>query len=152
MALSRLQPVIGNPAEIKAAATLPAAGAWDTPIEIACAGFDWVMFYFTYTRGAAGGAVDFQIQTSPYSADVAGVEDWFPQSVYAAGAVAVNADTASNVQRDIVTYGATAAAVETWNYGPIFLDGTVERLRIRTRESGVAGTPGDCHIVAVFYN
>lgn len=152
MSLTNLQPVIGNPVTMKAAATLPAAGAWDTPTEVACAGFNWATFYFTYTRGAVNGAMDFQIQTSPYSADVAGVEDWFPQSVYAAGAVAVNADTASNVQRDIVTYGSTAAGAETWNWGVILPEGTVERIRIRTRESGDTANPGDCHIVAVFYN
>ncbi len=153
MALDRLHPVIGNPVTVRAAAALAAAGAWDaTPTEVACAGFNWVMFYFTYTRGAANGAMDFQIHTSPYSADVAGVEDWFYQSVYAAGAVAVNVDTTSNIQRELVTSGATAAGAETFNYGPVSLDGTVERIRIRCRESGVAGTPGDVHIIGVFYN
>jgi hypothetical protein len=153
MALERLHPVIGNPVIVRAAAALGAGGAWDAaPTEVACAVFNWVMFYFTYTRGAAGGAMDFQIHTSPYSADQAGVEDWFYQSVYAAGAVAVNADTASNIQRETVTYGATTAAAETFNYGPVSLDGTVERIRVRCRESGVTATAGDCHIVAVFYN
>jgi len=153
MALESPYPTIDNPVTIRAAAALGVAGAWDAaPIETACANFKWVMFYFTYTRGAAGGAVDFQIHTSPYSADQAGVEDWFYQSVYAAGAVAVNVDTASNIQRELVTYGATTAAAETFNYGPVSLDGTVERIRIRCRESGVPGTVGDCHVVAVFYN
>lgn len=153
MALERPQPVIGNPVTVRAAAALAGAGAWDvTPTEIACAGFNWVMFYFTYTRGAANGAMDFQIHTSPYSADLAGVEDWFFQSVYAAGAVAVNVDTTSNIQRELVTYGATAAGAETFNYGPVSLDGTVERIRIRCRESGATEDPGDCHIVGVFYN
>lgn len=153
MTLLRPHPVIGNPVTVRAAAALTAAGAWDAaPTEVACAGFNWVMFYFTYTRGAAGGAMDFQIHTSPYSADIAGVEDWFFQSVYAAGAVAVNVDTTSNIQRELVTYGATAAAAETFNYGPVSLDGTVERIRIRCRESGITATPGTTHIVAVFYN
>jgi len=153
MALDRPQPVIDNPVTIRAAAALPAAGAWDVaPTEVACAGFNWVTFYFTYTRGAAGGAMDFQIHVSPYSADLAGVEDWFYQTIYGAGAVAAGADTTSNVQRELVTYGSTAAAAETFVYGPIRLDGTIERLRVRCCESGVPGTAGDCHIVAVFYN
>jgi len=153
MALERPQPVIDNPVTVRAAAALPVAGAWDaTPTEVACAGFNWVTFYITYTRDAAGGAVDFQIHTSPYAADQAGVEDWFYQSIYAAGAVAAGADTTSNVQREVITYGSTAAGAETFVYGPVSLDGTVERLRVRCCESGVPGSPGDCHIVAVFYN
>jgi hypothetical protein len=152
MSLLRPQPVIDNPVTMKAAATLEAAGAWDTPTEIACAGFDWVMLYFTYTRGAANGAMDFQPQVSPYSADLAGVEDWFTQSIYAGGAVVAGADTTSNVQRELVTYGSTGAAAEMFVYGPVRLDGTIERIRITTRESGVASNPGDCHIVGVFYN
>jgi len=153
MALERPQPVIGNPVTVRAAAALPALGAWDAaPTEVACAGFNWVTFYFTYTRGAAGGAMDFQIHISPYAADIAGVEDWFYQSIYGAGAVAVGADTTSNVQRELVTYGSTAAGAETFVYGPVVLDGTVERLRVRCRESGVPGTAGNCHVVAVFYN
>jgi hypothetical protein len=153
MALERPQPVIDNPVTVRAAAALPAAGAWDaTPTEVACAGFNWVTFYFTYTRGAAGGAMDFQIHVSPYAADLAGVEDWFYQTIYGAGAVVAGADTTSNVQRALDTYGSTAAGAETFTYGPVRLDGTVERIRVRCRESGVPGTVGDCHVVGVFYN
>ena len=153
MALDRFHPVIDNPVTVRAAAALPALGAWDaTPIEVACAGFDWVMLYFTYTRDAVGGAMDFQAHISPYAADLAGVEDWFYQSIYAGGAVAAGGDTISNVQRELVTYGSTAAGAETFAYGPLRLDGTIERIRIPCRESGVTGSPGDCHIVGVFYN
>lgn len=153
MSLTNLQPVIANPVTMRAAAALPAAGAWDAaPTEIACAGFNWVMFYLTYTRGAAGGSMDFQIHTSPYSADQPVVEDWFYQSIYAAGAVMVSVDTVSNVQRELVIYGSTGAGAETFNYGPLSLDGTVERIRIRCRERGITATPGNVHIVAVLYN
>ena len=153
MALDRLHPVIDNPVTVRAAAALPPLGAWDaTPTEVACAGFNWAMLYFTYEQGAAGGAMDFQMHISPYAADLAGVEDWFYQTIYGAGAVAVGADTTSNVQREVITYGSTAAGAETFAYGPVRLDGTIERIRIRCRESGVTANPGDCHIVAVFYN
>lgn len=153
MALLRPQPVIDNPVTIKAAATLPTLGAWDTPTEVAPAGFDWVMLYFTYTQAAVGGAVDFQMQVSPYAADSLVVENWFCQSAYAVGAVVAGADTTSAIQRELVTYGSTVAgAAQMFTYGPVRLDGTVERIRIRTRESGVTGTPGDCHIVGMFYN
>ena len=152
MAVLRTQPVIDNPAIVKVAATLPAVGAWDVPIELAPAGFNWVTLYFTYTRGAAGGAVDYQVQTSPYAADQVGVDDWFPQSAYAVGAVVAGVDTASAIQREIVIYGSTAAGAETWTFGPIYLEGTVERIRVYTRESGATDDPGDCHIIGMFYN
>lgn len=153
MALLRPQPVIDNPVTVRAAAALAPLGAWDAaPTEVACAGFDWVMLYFTYTRGAAGGAMDFRMEVSPYSADIAGVEDWFNQSAYAVGAVVAGADTTSAVQREIVTYGSTAGVAEMFAFGPIRLDGTIERIRIYCRESGITATPGACHIIGVFYN
>lgn len=136
----------------RAAAALPAAGAWDaTPTEVHSIGLDYVTFYITYTRGAAGGDMQFRIEFSPYSADVAGVEDWFQGTIYAGGAVASGADTVSNLQREEVEYGSTGAAAEPYIYGPIALHGTVARWRIAAQESGVVGTPGDCHIVALMF-
>ena len=144
-------PLIANPATVRAAAALPAAGAWDAaPTELACAGWGWVTFYFSYTRGAAGGDMRFRVELSPYSADIAGVEDWFQATVFSAGAVASGADTVSNIQRNDTEYGSTAAAIENFVYGPLDLKGTVERIRVACAESGVVGTPGAAHIVAVF--
>jgi hypothetical protein len=135
----------------RAAAALPAAGAFDaTPLELACNEFSHVTFYITYTRGAVGGAMEYYIESSPYSADIAGVEDWFRTSILAAGAVVINADTVSNIQRESYDYGATAAAAENFVYGPLELQGTVQRIRIVCAESGVVLTPGTAHIVAVF--
>ena len=136
----------------RAAAALPAAGAWDaTPTEFHCIGLDYVTFYITYTRGAAGGDMQFRVEYSPYSADSVGVQSWFRGSIYAGGLVASGADTLSNVQREDVEYGSTGAAAEPYIYGPIALHGTVARLRIPAAESGVVGNPGDCHIVALMY-
>jgi hypothetical protein len=104
----------------------------------------------SYTRGGAGGAFDFALQVSPYSADLAGVEDWFQQGIIAGGAVAAGANTTSLTQRELVSYQATAAPVENFVYGPVELQATVERLRMPCRESGAVGTPGTLHIVAVF--
>ena len=60
-------------------------------------------------------------------------------------------DTASNVQRERIAYGSIAAAgVQTFVYGPIELDGALERIRVVCAESGVVGTPGVCGIIAVF--
>jgi len=138
-----------NPVEIRAAAALPAAGAYDpNPTEIAVAGIEWITLYFAYTRGGAGGAFDWQIQVSPYSADTGG-NDWFAQSVYAAGAVVAGVDTTSNVQREENSYQATGAAVETFVLGPIRLAGTIERIRIPCQESGNVGAPGNLEVMAV---
>ena len=133
----------------RAAAVLTAA--WDvTPLEVVCASAISVTFYITYTRGAAGGAVDSQVQTSPYSLDRAGVEDWFTEDIFSSGAVAAGVDVASRIQRNILTYQATGAAAEMYVIDPIELGGVVERIRIPCRESGDPQTPGTCHIVAMF--
>lgn len=137
--------------EMRAAAALPAAGAYDAaPTELACNEYSHVTLYASYTRGAAGGAVRFRIETSPYTADVVGVQNWFRSSILAAGAVVINTDTTSNIQREAFDYGATAAAIENFVYGPLELQGTVQRIRVACAESGVVLTPGTCHIMAVF--
>jgi hypothetical protein len=105
-------------------------------------------FSFTYERGAAGGAVDWQIEVSIYSiaADVpAGMSEWITESIYAAGAVPGAADVASLVQREFQTYQSTGAGDEDWVY-PLELPTPVERIRLLVRESaaeGVPGTPGN---------
>lgn len=141
-----------NPVNLRASAALPAAGAWDaTPTEQNVAGADFVTFHFTYTRGAAGGAFDWQLQTSAYSvaANVpAGAAEWVNESVYDAGVLAAGADTQSRVQREYQTYQATAAAAEGFTFGALELRGTIERIRIRARESGAVGTPGTLQIAA----
>ncbi len=143
-------PVIDNPVTVRAAAALPAAGAWDAaPAVIACAGFRYAMFYLAYTLGGAGGAFDLQLQVSPRAVDDPALEDWFTQSLMAAGALAAGADTQSRVQREYVTYQATAGGVENVAYGPVDLGGAVERLRLPCRESGNVGAPGNLHVVAV---
>jgi hypothetical protein len=139
-------PVVENPQTFRAAAALAGAGAWDAaPLEIATAGYAHLTLFLEYTRGAAGGAFDFQLQVSPTSADIAG-EDWYPQSLYAAGAVAAGADTQSRVQREYVTYASQGAAIETFIYGPLLIAGGAERIRVRARESGSVGNPGTVRI------
>lgn len=138
----------------RASAALAGAGAWDaTPTELACPGFDEVNLAFTYTRGGAGGAFDFQIETSPYSIAgnvPAGASEWVTEAIYATGAVAAGADTTSLVQRELQSYTSTGAGAEDFSYGPLKLGATVERIRIRARESGAAGTPGTLQIEAYF--
>jgi len=140
--------------EARASAALPAAGAWDaTPTELACPYFQQVALTFTYTRGALNGAFDFQIEVSLYSvaANVpAGASEWVTESIYAAGAVAAGADTTSQVQRELQSYTSQGAAAEDFVYGPVNLGGTIERIRVRARESGAVGTPGTLQIEASF--
>lgn len=140
--------------QARASAVLAAAGAWDaTPLELACPGFNSVTLTFTYTRGGAAGAFDWQIQPSPYSvaANVpAGAQEWSVDGIYAAGVVAAGGDTTSLVQRELQSYTALGAAVETFVFGPVELDGTIERIRVPCRESGNLGAPGLLQIQASF--
>lgn len=141
---------VENPVTVRAAAALLGGGAWDaTPTEFSVANAHWITLYITYTRAAAGGAIDIQAQWSPYAVLTAGVENWFTQSLYSAGAVAGGADSQSRVQREYVTYSSTAVGAETIAYGPIRIEGTVERLRVACRESGAVANPGTVHIVAI---
>ena len=138
----------------RVSAVLLGAGAWDvTPLVLPCPYFDNVTLAFTYTRGGAAGAFDFQYWTSLYSIAgnvPAGAEEWLTQSVYAGGVLAAGVDVTSLVQRELESYTATGAAVESFTYGPISLAGTIERFRVRARESGNAGAPGTLQIQAQF--
>jgi len=131
--LSDLQPVA------RASAALPAAGAWDAaPTAFFTSGMDYARIVCTYTRGAAGGAFEMAIQTNGFSTGTA----WERTTLYDPAAVALNTDSQSNIQREGLEYGATAAAAESVTYGPLALLGTVEQMRIAARETGVVGTPG----------
>jgi hypothetical protein len=137
-----------NPYQIaRASAALPAAGAYDaTPTELVCAGFDFVTLYIVYTRGGAGGDMQFKIEVSPAS----GGDEWHQLTAYAKATVTSGSDLTSNAQREEVEYGSTGSGAEKFAYGPIPLNGTVERIRIPCQESGAVGTPGTCQIKALF--
>lgn len=147
--ISHTMPVIENPMTVRASAVLPAAGAWDVaPVELACAGYDHLTIYGSYTRGGAAGAVDIQAEASPYAANLGGVQSWFDQSLMSAGVLAAGADVRSREQREYVTYQATGAAIENFVVAVVRVAG-VERIRIRARESGNIAAPGTLHLVAV---
>lgn len=101
-------------------------------------GFDFLTIYIHYERGAANGEVtlELEVQDSLHLG-------WYQQSAFGVGGVASGADTASNIQRQTVAYGATAAGVEGTVWGPIEIRGTIEAWRIGYVETGVPGTPGD---------
>jgi len=140
--------------EARASAALPAAGAWDAaPLELVCPGFENILLSFTYTRGGAGGAFDFQIEVSPYSVVglvPAGAQEWVAESLYAPGGVAAGVLSQSRVQNEYVTFQSVAAGAEDFAYGPLELFGTIERIRVTCRESGAVGTPGTLQIEANF--
>ena len=142
-----------NPVVLRASAALAAAGAWDAaPTVSFSAQVRNITLAFTYTRGAAGGAFDWQLEVSPYSVAAlvpAGASEWLTgDAIYAAGAVAAGVDTQSLVQREYQTYTSQGAAAEDFVIGPVALNGTIERVRVRARESGVVGTPGTLQITA----
>jgi len=136
---------------VRASAVLPAAGAFDAaPLELPCPGAESVILYLSYTRGAAGGDMYFNVSLSPYAVDQAAVQNWFRASVFAAGGVVSGADSLSNLQRGAVEYGSTGAAIENVVYGPLALNKSAQRLRVAFAEAGVIGTPGTVHAVALF--
>ena len=145
-------PPITNPIVFRASAVLLGANAWDvTPTVVACPQQSKMVLYISYTRGAAGGWMDFQIQVSPYSVDPALGAVWFTQTEYSAAVLAAGVDSASRIQREYITYQATAAAIESFVYGPVDLGAGVERVRVTCREgSGVA--VGIAHVVGIVYS
>ena len=142
-----------NPVNLRVSAALPAAGAWDaTPVESFCAGADTLTLSLTYTRGAAGGAFEFQMQVSIYGAVgsvPAGADEWVTEAIYAGGAVVAGADTTSLIQRELERYTSQGAAAESFPYGPIEIKQGIQRVRIRARESGVILTPGVLQVSGV---
>ena len=146
-------PQLTNPITFRASAALAGAGAWDAaPLEIAVPQHGRLVLFLSYTRGAAGGAFDFQLVVSPYSAVVAVVQNWFSESEFTPAVLAAGADSQSRIQREYVTYLSQGVPIENFVYGPIELGGGIERLRIPARESGIAGTPGTLHIVGIVYD
>jgi len=141
-----------NPVVLRASAALAGAGAWDaTPTASFSTQAQNLMLAFTYTRGAAGGAFNWQLEVSPYSVTArvpAGASEWITEAVYASGGLVAGADTTSLVQRELQSYTSQGAAAEDFAFGPIELNGTIERVRVRARESGAVGTPGTLQITA----
>ena len=143
-----------NPVILRVSGALAAAGAWDAaPLESSAMGASGISISFTYTRGAVGGAVDWQIEVSLYgvAADApAGAAEWISESLYSAGVLTAGADVQSRVQREYQTYQSQGAAAEDFVYA-LGLSTPIERIRVTCRESGVIGTPGTAQITAILY-
>ena len=135
-------PILGNVTSyLPTTGRALAAGAITAAVQstdwVPARGFDFLTIFVHYQRGAANGAVTMELETRD-----SGYAGTYQQSAFGVGGVAVNVDTASNIQRQTVTYGATAAAAEGTVWGPIEIRGTIESWRIGYVESGVPGTPG----------
>ena len=146
-------PPITNPFTFRASAVLAGAGAWDaTPLIISCQAKSRLTLFLSYTRGAAGGAFDFQLLFSPYSANPAVVQSWFPQSEFTPAVLAAGVDSQGRLQREYVTYASQGAAIENVVYGPVDLGANVERVEVVARESGVVGVPGTLHVMGIIFS
>lgn len=128
---------------VRAVAVLPAAPAWEYGAWFPCAGFHWLSLYIHYQRGGAGGAVEFYLTFRPGPVTPGAALGTFQMSAYAVGPVVAGADTASLLQREVVTYTSTGAAAEGPIFGPIELRGTAEYFALACRETGVPGAPGN---------
>lgn len=130
----------------RVAAVLGAQNVFDAaPLELYCMDFETVTLFFKYTREAAGGAFAFRVDISPNRVGT----QWFRETLYASQAVATGVDSRSDFQREDIEYGSTGAAAELTVYGPIYLNGAIERIRVAAAETSAAG-PGMLEIRAVF--
>ena len=111
-----------------------------------CLEYDFYTLLIDYQRvdDVADGAVTWKVE---FSLDGT---DWYQSSIYDGGAVAVNSDTESNVQREEFTYGGTANEQEFFVYGPIEIDQFAKWMRVSVMEGGGGqGEEGDCGVKAV---
>jgi hypothetical protein len=62
--------------------------------------------------------------------------------MYQGGVLALGADVASNIQRESIAYGSTAAGIQRVVFGPLVIQAGVQRVRIPCAEAGgvAAGT------------
>lgn len=110
-----------------------------TTDSVPCLEYDFYTLLIDYERADAAGAVSFYAE---YSLDGT---VWYQNSIYDGGTVSVNADTESNIQREEITYGGTAAEQEFVVYGPVQLNQFAKYIRFGFYESGAAEqSEGEC--------
>lgn len=111
---------------------------------IACLEYDYYTLLIDYERIVADGAVTWKVE---FSLDGT---DWYQSSIYDGGAVAVNSDTESNVQREEFTYGGTADEQEFFPFGPVEIDQFAKWMRVSVMEGGGdQGEEGECGVKVV---
>jgi hypothetical protein len=134
---------------IRAWAVLPASGSQEVGAAVPCAGWDWASFFFEYQRGGAGGEVWFQLEWSPYSSDVAGVENWFTMAALVGQTLAQGQIAEAWMQKSRIEYRAQFGGVECFVYGPIQFARTFERVRLVCGDGQTV--PGNLKVTALFY-
>jgi len=138
----------------RASASLPAAGAWDTPTEFDCGQFDYVTIYMTYaisaTAAANTGYADLLVETSPDKSD------WHADSIIdnesSATAVANGLDTWQGEVYPHVIYHDTPGTTTATLGIPKFrvrLDDSLGG-RCSVREAGEVGKPGTVKVTFAF--
>ena len=142
--------ITGAPQTLRVFAALAAAGAFDAaPTELHVVGGDHATLFLEYTRGAANGAVNMQIEFSPYSVDAtAPVVSWFPMSIWSPGATVVNVTTQSLLEPELVEFGSTVATRQGSLFD-ILIPAYVARIRVACAEIGIVGTPGSCSLTLI---
>jgi len=140
-------PLTENPVLLIGGGNLPGVSA-----EFSVAGFTHILLFFRYTRNAIGiGGFTFIIETSPFAIDQTVYEDWYQSALYEAGNLAPGSDVNSNIQREEFNYSSTSAADEGFIYGPIAIQGNIERMRISAVENS-GGANGALSLVAMLYS
>ena len=142
-------PTVDNPFDFRAYGALLAAGAWDaTPLEINVFGFRYINLYLAYERAAAGGAVQYYFEYSPYPATVVlPLPIWYRQDSLTQAAVVAGAITTTLVQQGLFGYTSVGAGIEAWHSQIVFDLGIgVERMRLFARESGGVA-PGNFGVI-----
>lgn len=136
-----------RPVIARAAAALPAAGAWDAaPVELQASWGVETTLYFTYTRGGAGGSFRWRIEVCPDEPAVT----WYRSSIYEAGVIVPGTDVMSRVQREEFEYIATGANAESFVFGPVQISDGARYVRIVAAEVGNVGAPGNLAVDVMF--
>ena len=128
-------------------AALPAAGAYDTPVESFIIGSVQATICGEYTEGVAGGSVRLNAEVSPYGDDVAAPAlSWFPVTAYGQVAVVAGNLTASLLEPEVWTFDPVTVAREGFIL-TFDIPASMARVRVAVAELGQVGTPGSCGLI-----
>lgn len=135
---------------LKVFEALPAAGAFDTPREIAIVDFSEFALFLSYEDGGGtGGSVDVRIELSPHTSDAvapANTAVWYTLTETAVATITPGTSAAVTVQDQITTFTPTTTSTE----GVVITSSDVlqaQRLRISVAESGDIANPGNCSLI-----
>ena len=123
----------------RAAASLPAAGAWDTPTEFDCGQYDYATVYLTYaisaTAAANTGYAEFLVENDTSATAVANGLDLWVGELYP-----------HVLKHD--TPGTTTGTIGIPKFR-VRLDDSLG-IRVKCREAGETGKPGTVKVTLAF--